>query len=251
MCLGSSLRQPATDRGDRIYAIGYVHGRLDLLRELLAKLEAHDASLPAPKNCHILLLGDLVDRGPDSAGVVKFLHEVATKTDRIIVLQGNHESMMLQALDGEPGVLRAWLRVGGRETLQSYGIDPDRFAADSELIAHANQVIPRAHLEWLRSLPLTARSGDYFFCHAGVRPGVPLRKQAAVDLLWIREEFLEAEHAYGAVVVHGHSVHTTVESRPNRIGIDTGAYRTGVLTAICLEGTGRTIISTQSMSHAA
>jgi len=106
-------------------------------------------------------------------------------------------------------------------------------------------------MDWLRSLPLTARSGDYFFCHAGVRPGVPLRKQASVDLLWIREEFLDADDAYGAVVVHGHSVNTTVETRPNRIGIDTGAYRTGVLTAICLEGSERTIISTRPMSDAA
>jgi serine/threonine protein phosphatase 1 len=251
MVFGRSLRRPTTNRGERIYAIGDVHGRLDLLRELLVELEAHDASLPAPKNRHILLLGDLVDRGPDSAGVVEFVFNAARKSDRIIVLQGNHESMMLQALDGAPGVLRAWLRTGGRETLKSFGIEPDDFPSDSELVAQANKVIPQAHLDWLRSLPLTAQSGDYFFCHAGVRPGVPLRKQAPVDLLWIRDEFLKAEQAHGAVVVHGHSVKATVEFHANRIGIDTGAYRTGVLTAIFLEGSSRKIMSTGQVSRAA
>lgn len=251
MMLSRRPPAPTTDRGERIYAIGDIHGRLDLLRELLAKLEAHDADLPTPRSRHIVLLGDLVDRGPESGGVLEFVHDVTTRTDSIIVLQGNHEQVMLQALAGEPGVLRHWLRMGGDITLRSYGIEPNDFTADGDLIAHANKVIPQNILAWLRNLPLTARSGDYFFCHAGVRPGVPLRRQAPLDLLWIREEFLEAEESYGAVIVHGHSVNTSVEMRANRIGVDTGAYRTGVLTALYLEGTTRATFSTERLSDAA
>ena len=239
----------ATDTGERVYAIGDVHGRLDLLKDVLQKLEAFDAAMPAPRSRHIILLGDLVDRGPDSAGVLKFIHNVTRKTDRMIVLQGNHEQIMLEALGGTPGALRPWLRMGGDATLRSFGVEPNDFVSDSELISRANAAIPSEWLDWLRSLPLTARSGDYFFCHAGVRPGVPLRKQVATDLLWIREEFLSAEESHGAVIVHGHSVHPGIDIQPNRIGVDTGAYRTGVLTALYLEDTRRDVISTKEFSH--
>lgn len=242
---------PSTDRGERVYAIGDIHGRLDLLHEILIKVEAHDASLPAPRSRHIILLGDLVDRGQDSKSVLNYVYDVSRRTDSFVTLRGNHEQVMLQALDGEPGVLRPWLRMGGDETLRSFGIEPDAYQSDGEVIAEAKRAIPAHLLDWLRELPLTARSGDYFFCHAGVRPGVPLRRQAPIDLLWIREEFLQSDESYGAVIVHGHSVYNSVEMHANRIGIDTGAYRTGVLTALYLEGSARKTFSTQRLSDAA
>lgn len=231
---------PATGKGDRIYAIGDVHGRLDLLRDLLQKVERHNATLPRCQNLFVVLLGDLIDRGDHSAQVLSFLHGVQQKTGRLLVLKGNHEDLMLRALDGEPGMMKAWMRFGGDKTLRSFGIEPpkseEEMFACSRMLASA---IPRDIVEWLRALPLSARSGDYFFCHAGIRPGVPLKRQVEADLLWIRKEFLEDATDHGTVIVHGHSISDDVQVRENRIGIDTGAYRTGVLTALFLEGTER------------
>ncbi|ODU68673.1 MULTISPECIES: metallophosphoesterase family protein [unclassified Novosphingobium] len=246
--------RPATDRGERIYAIGDVHGCYELLVALLARLDEHDAGLPAARSQHMLLLGDLIDRGPDSAKVLGFLYDLTRETDQVLVLQGNHEQLMLRALDGEPGMLKAWMRVGGKQTLQSFGItppDPDEDVDIAGYTAMLNRSFPRPWIDWLRALPLRARSGDYFFCHAGVRPGVALNRQTATDLLWIRGEFLSDLGDHGAVIVHGHSVHTEPEVRHNRIGIDTGAYRTGILSAVYLEGTQRGIITTDSLIRAA
>lgn len=238
---------PSTNPGERIYAIGDIHGRDDLLIALLARIEAHSAALPEPESQHIVLLGDLVDRGPRSAAVLKLVREVQRADSNMIVLQGNHEDLMLRALAGEPGMLRAWMRVGGKETLRSFGLEPPPREADpAEAIAKIIAEIPPQWLAWLRNLPLTARSGSYHFCHAGIRPGVPLKRQTRSDLLWIRDDFLVDERDHGAVIVHGHSISEEVEIRPNRIGIDTGAYQTGALTALYLEGTEREIISTGS-----
>jgi serine/threonine protein phosphatase 1 len=235
---------PGTGKGERIYAIGDIHGRLDLMSALLSKIEQHSAGLPRTRSIHLVMLGDVIDRGPSSAEVLSYLHGVQQETDRLILLRGNHEDMMLRSLEGEPGMMRAWIRVGGDATLRSFGIEPPE--SDSDIMSATRALaakLPRNMLEWLRALPLTARSGDYLFCHAGVRPGVPIKRQSRADLLWIREEFLQDDSDHGAVVVHGHSVATEVEMRDNRIGIDTGAYRTGVLTAIYLEGGAREIIS--------
>ena len=238
---------PSTADGERIYAIGDIHGRLDLMKDLLDRIEKHASSLPPTRSIHIVVLGDMVDRGPQSAEVLRYLHGVQQSTGRLIVLQGNHEELMLRALAGEPGMLRAWMRIGGTATLRSFGIEPphrddDQRAAVSDLL----KKIPSQLLDWVRNLPLTARSGDYLFCHAGIRPGVPLKRQKRADLLWIRDEFLEDPQDHGMMVVHGHSVSTDVEMRGNRIGIDTGAYRTGILTALYLEGEDRQIISTEA-----
>lgn len=235
---------PCTDRGDRVYAIGDVHGRIDLLRQLFETVTAHSESLPPTHQVHVILLGDMIDRGPDSSEVLRFVHRLAAGSSRLVVLKGNHEELLLKSLDGYPGLLRAWMKTGGRETLQSFGVDPD--SLDENPLAAARTIsaaIPREIVDWLRDLPLTARSGDYFFCHAGVRPGVPIRKQTASDLLWIRDEFLSHTGDHGAVVVHGHSITNNVEMLSNRIGIDTGAYRSGVLTALYLEGDQREILS--------
>lgn len=238
---------PATAEGERIYAIGDIHGRLDLMKDLLDRIERHSAKLPSARSVHIVVLGDMIDRGPDSAAVLRYLHGVQQTTGRLIVLQGNHEELMLRALAGEPGMLRAWMRIGGSATIRSFGLQPphkedDQRAAVNDIL----KTIPANVVEWVRNLPLTARSGDYLFCHAGIRPGVALKRQRRADLLWIRDEFLEDPQDHGVMVVHGHSVSTDVEMRGNRIGIDTGAYRTGILTALYLEGEDRQIISTEA-----
>lgn len=236
---------PSTETGERVYVIGDVHGRLDLLRDLLAKVEEHAGTLPHNAATHVILLGDLIDRGEQSREVLGFVYEAQQRSDRLIVLLGNHEDMMLKALDRTPGALRAWMRIGGKATVRSFGLEPPDAAEDSRAYAERlAREVPQEWVEWLRRLPLNAVSGSYMFCHAGVRPGVALKKQARTDLLWIREEFLTNETNHGAVIVHGHSIANDVEFRANRIGIDTGAYRTGVLTALYLEGEKRQILST-------
>jgi serine/threonine protein phosphatase 1 len=160
------------------------------------------------------------------------------------VLLGNHEELMLRALAGEPGLLMAWLRMGGDATLRSFGMDvPSDNIFPPDFLRQARAAIGPDLRQWLGGRPLFARSGDYFFCHAGVQPGVALARQKQDDLLWIREPFLRSTLWHGAVVVHGHSVEAEVQAQPNRIGIDTGAYRTGRLTALCLDGTQRFILT--------
>jgi serine/threonine protein phosphatase 1 len=238
---------PSTENGERIYAIGDVHGRYDLLKQLLDTVGEHSNARGTPAALHIVFLGDLVDRGPDSAKVVDLVAELERGTDQIIALMGNHEEAMLQALDGDLMVLRKWLEVGGAQTVQSYGLDLPEPGADLRRYARQlKKAIPAKHARWLKAMPLTAQSGDYFFCHAGIRPGVALHRQAREDLLWIREEFLEADDNFGAVVVHGHTISREVVKRSNRIGIDTGAYATGLLTALYLEGDRQEVITVNS-----
>ena len=235
---------PSTDSGDRIYAIGDIHGRYDLLQMLIARIGEHSASLPPARSLYVVLIGDVVDRGPQSAEVLAMLYGLQRQNSRVIVLLGNHEEAMLQALDGDPDALRRWLAVGGDATLASFGIAPLRTDDDPrDYMNGARRAIPRQWLAWLRQLPLSVQSGDYYFVHAGVRPGVALARQVRDDMLWIRGEFLRSEHDFGAVVVHGHSITPDVDVRENRIGIDTGAYRTGVLSAVYLEGEKRDILA--------
>jgi serine/threonine protein phosphatase 1 len=235
---------PSTDSGDRIYAIGDIHGRYDLLQMLIARIGEHSASLPPARSLYVVLIGDIVDRGPQSAEVLAMLYSLQRQNSRVIVLLGNHEEAMLQALDGDPDALRRWLAVGGDATLASFGIAPLRVDDDPrDYMNSARRAIPRQWLAWLRQLPLSVQSGDYYFVHAGVRPGVALARQVREDMLWIRREFLRYERDFGAIIVHGHSVTPDVDIRQNRIGIDTGAYRTGVLSAIYLEGEKRDILA--------
>lgn len=234
---------PSTDSGERIYAIGDIHGRYDLLRLLLDKIEAHSSALPPTHSLYVIFVGDLVDRGPQSAEVLAMLYDLNTKTDHVIVLLGNHEEAMLKALDGDMDALRGWLAVGGKDTLNSFGIAPQRAdEASRDYLQRARAAIPREWIAWLRKLPLSVQSGDYYFVHAGVRPGVSLQRQTRNDMLWIREDFLEDPRNHGAVIVHGHSVTRNTEIRSNRICIDTGAYRTGLLSAIYLEGEKQEVI---------
>lgn len=228
--------------GQRVYAVGDIHGRSDLLAALISAIE-HDDAQRKVADTTVILLGDLIDRGPDSAGVIR-LARAWQQSRPVRILMGNHEEMLLDALR-RIEVLRHFLRFGGRETLLSYPIDPAEYARAEleELILMANAVIPAEDLAFIRSFEDQIELGDYLFVHAGIRPGVPLAEQKTSDLRWIREPFIDHELPFGPLVVHGHTITEAVDIRANRIGIDTGAYRSGRLTALGLEGRQRWLIS--------
>ncbi|MGH7008739.1 MAG: metallophosphoesterase family protein [Stellaceae bacterium] len=238
---------PAVPAGSRIYAIGDVHGRLDLLTRLHALITADAADAPVQRRV-IVYLGDYIDRGPDSRGVVGLLLQPPLPGFESIHLLGNHEDYMLQFLE-HAEVGPHWCAYGGLATLASYGVRPPSgftpYAADFETARRAlADKIPSAHLDFLRGLKLTHAEGGYLFVHAGVRPGVALSDQQAEDLLWIRDKFLNWPDDFGACVVHGHTIVETPEQHANRIAIDTGAFATGRLTALVLDGTERRFIQT-------
>lgn len=232
---------PAIPAGQRAYAVGDVHGRLDLFDALLAAIEADDAAR-GPSDTTIVLLGDLVDRGPDSAGVIRAARALGQRRS-VRILLGNHEEMFLDALESEE-VLRHFLRYGGRETVLSYPVDPAAYhrAELAETLDLMRAAVPQQDIDFIRGFEDQVRIGDYLFVHAGIRPGVPLEEQRVADLRWIREPFLSHRESFGPVVVHGHTIFDKPDFTGNRIGIDTGAYRTGRLTALGLEGTQRWLI---------
>jgi len=238
--ISSGRSTPRGKSGARAYAIGDIHGRLDLLDRLLARIEADIAARP-PKRNFIIFLGDLVDRGPESAQVVDRLLRYRPANARPIFLAGNHEEVMLRMLAGETGILPSWLKFGGLECARSYGIDPaalQRLDEEAALQLLAAKV-PRAHREFLDSFADTFRFGDYLFVHAGIRPGIAVEEQDLHDLRWIRDPFLSDAKDHGFIVVHGHTIVGQVEERPNRIAIDTGAYHSGLLTALAVEDDSR------------
>jgi serine/threonine protein phosphatase 1 len=234
----TSLRQaakPSVPEGCRIYAIGDVHGRADLLDALLARIDADLARRPIAQSTQIFL-GDYIDRGPHSRQVIDML--IARRREhRALFLKGNHELYALQALN-EPSIPWGWMQMGGASTLVSYGVTPSRRPdpkADREVAIAFAEAVPESHRNFIESLALAFTCGDFFFTHAGVRPGIPLRMQYQQDLLWIREEFLLHEDDFGKIIVHGHTPTMEPDIRPNRINIDTGAYATGRLTCLILE----------------
>ncbi|MEY4269314.1 MAG: hypothetical protein RLZZ58_530 [Pseudomonadota bacterium] len=235
---------PCAPGGVRVYAVGDVHGRLDLLDELLAQIAADSAA--SPDRRHVLvMLGDLIDRGPESAGVVDRLTRIPKGIDEMVLLCGNHEEALIELIDGDSSNLAFWLRYGGHETLLSYGIDEADIDRGGDTLARAfAQAVPRSHIQLYRDLVDHHVAGDYAFVHAGIKPGVPLDRQRRRDLRWIREPFLEDGRDHGHVIVHGHTITDDVDMRPNRIGIDTGAYRSGVLTALVLDGAARMVMQT-------
>lgn len=231
----------------RVYAIGDVHGCLNLFEGMLRRIERDRAEWSG--EVEVVLLGDYIDRGPQSAQLIDRLSSPLPRWARWTLLRGNHEQAMIDAsAPGPEGrrILRLWLDNGGRETLRSYGMSAVlAYGDDMEAVAAEMRVrVPARHLNFLRRLKLTRRIGDYLFVHAGIRPGVALDAQADTDLLWIRDEFLNCRHDHGCVVVHGHSITLDVAECDNRIGIDTGAYATGRLTALVLEGGSRRYLST-------
>ncbi|WP_341207099.1 metallophosphoesterase [uncultured Sphingomonas sp.] len=233
-------RRAAVPAGMRVYAIGDVHGRADLLQPLLGWIAEDHARRGGEAALHIVALGDLIDRGPASAKVIDLFAADTRRNAHYSFLSGNHEEMLLAILDGEAEGVPDWLDHGGAETLESYGVDPARFWDDPEALPRVlRAALPSRHIAFLRAMRDQVRIGDYLFVHAGIRPGVPIDEQEGRDLRWIRKEFLTSHVDHGPVVVHGHTIVPKVDYRRNRIAIDTGAYRTGRLTALGLEGEAR------------
>ena len=241
---------PQTPADTVIYAVGDIHGRLDLLERIQQSI-ADDAMRRTESRRQVIYLGDYVSRGPDSAAVVDRVREWLPDGFERITLKGNHEDLLLRFIDGEIDTGRHWLDYGGLDALAAYGVAiADREARDDDSVAALGRDlaarIPPSHLDFFRSLRISHGAGDYFFVHGGVRPGVPLEKQSARDCLWIRKTFLNSDADHGAMVVHGHSISDQPDIRHNRIGIDTGAYRSNVLTCLVLDGETRTFLQTAS-----
>jgi serine/threonine protein phosphatase 1 len=243
----ASSRPPAAvPEGTRVYAIGDIHGSAHLLDALCERI-ADDAGHGGPERKVLVYLGDYVDRGLESPRVIDTLIAGPPPGFEQVCLMGNHEEAMFGFLE-DISVGPMWLRNGGGETLLSYGVSlPNSGDVAARLEAARQDLrarLPRAHLDFLRGLQLFHIEGDYLFVHAGVRPGVDLGDQHRNDLLWIREDFLRSNADLGHMVVHGHTIATDPQVRANRIGIDTGAYATGVLTCLVLEGTERRFLQT-------
>jgi len=242
---------PSSPDGQRAYVVGDVHGRLDLLEELLSRIHEDIQSRPADK-VSIVFLGDLIDRGPDSANVLDRLQNYRHPGVNTVFLLGNHEEVMLRVIGGEAQLIASWVRFGGDKTLESYGLDSNEllFMTDSAAVETVRRAVPERHVEFLRGFADTCRFGDYLFVHAGIRPGIELDQQQQSDLRWIREPFLLDDRDHGFVVVHGHTISRRIDEQPNRIGIDTGAFATGVLTALSIEGGERRFIDTREPAGA-
>jgi serine/threonine protein phosphatase 1 len=225
--------------GLRIYAIGDVHGRLDLLTELHDRIRRDFVAAPAERAVEIFL-GDYIDRGPASRQVVEWLLASKSVGGERICLLGNHEDMVLRALR-DPLMMEAWLYNGGLDTLRSYRVSVDLETADPlrRMRRDFQAALPPAHYDFMRGLPRTVSFGGYFFVHAGLSPERPLDAQKPDDLVWIREPFLSSDADFGRIVVHGHTPCAAPEIRPNRINIDTGAFFTGRLTCVALEDVDR------------
>ena len=243
-------KQASAPDGVRLYAIGDIHGRLDLLEALLSLIERDQegrADLPVT----LIFLGDYVDRGPDSSGVVERLIRGFSPPYAPVFLKGNHEDLLLSFLN-DPITGPHWLYNGGDAALLSYGFEPETVQLAAwggpeglaEVAQQFRAALPEVHLHFYEALRLSCRIGDYFFTHAGVRPNVPLDQQSEHDLLWIRKEFLNSKEDFGAVVVHGHTPTRAPEDLRNRVGLDTYAVRSGKLTAAGFEGSQRWFLST-------
>lgn len=236
-----TVQAPALPSGERVYAIGDIHGRIDLFEDLIRAIEADDAQR-STAHTTMILLGDLIDRGPDSAAVVARARDWGRQR-HVQFIQGNHEEMLL-ASRTKAETLRGFLKFGGLETILSYGVDPEQaMAADlDELQALMNAAIPQDDIDFIESFKKLIRHGDYAFVHAGIRPDTPIEHQLGQDCRWIREPFLSHRGSFGAYVVHGHTITEEPEECTNRVGIDTGAFMHGTLTAIGLQGTDRWFI---------
>jgi serine/threonine protein phosphatase 1 len=229
-------KKPRLPDGTRIYAMGDIHGRADLLQEMLTVIDADIARNPADHPIEVFL-GDYIDRGPSSDQTVDLLIERA-QSRKTVFLKGNHEAFLLEVLR-DPRKLEDWRQFGGLQTLMSYGIQPPlnpNVAEQNNLIQSLRETMPKSHLKFFESLRPSFTCGDFFFVHAGVRPGIPLREQQENDLLWIRNEFLDSDENFGKFIVHGHTPVLKPDIRPNRINIDTGAYATGNLTLLTIQG---------------
>lgn len=234
--------EPSVPRGTRVYAIGDIHGRADLLREI-HRLIREDFDRAPMERPVAVYLGDYIDRGLESREVLDILLDEPLAGFERVHLRGNHEDFMLRFLD-DAAVGPNWLLNGGNATVHSYAGGQRVLDDMAQVQAALRDALPSRHLDFFRALSLSYVEGDYLFVHAGIRPNVLLEKQNPLDLMWIREEFLNSSAKHPKMVVHGHSIHFTPEVRSNRIGIDTGAYATGTLTCLMLQGTRRDFLHT-------
>lgn len=229
--------------GERVYAIGDIHGRDDLFEQLV-ELIRDDHAGRGPARITLILLGDLVDRGPASAQVIERAMRLRGEFPGTRLLVGNHEECFLAALTGDLRKLKYFMRIGGDATVRSYWPQDEDLADASfeEVAARLPELVPAEHVDFLNRGEDVVEIGDYAFVHAGIRPGVPLEKQALSDLRWIRDEFLDHVGDHGKMIVHGHSITAAPDEQANRIGVDIGAFRSGALAAIGLEGRDRWFI---------
>lgn len=235
--------KPGIPENTRIYAIGDIHGCSDLLETLLDQITADNLMRADMQSKKLVFLGDYIDRGPDSARVIDILTHGLPDGYEAIFLKGNHEAMLLEALENTKSAL-FWMQNGGRETIASYAFRKELLDSDSEPdtddpMPVFTQDLPPEHLDFLASLQHSYQCGDYFFAHAGVHPDRPLDQQKDRDLMWIRDRFLFSEKDFGKIIVHGHTPVREVDTADNRIGIDTAAVYGGKLTALMLEGKQR------------
>jgi serine/threonine protein phosphatase 1 len=230
--------------GLRVYAVGDIHGRFDLLEALYSKIR-DDLAESRPARSIEIFIGDYVDRGPQSREVIEFLSASSPACDERICLSGNHEDLLLAAL-ADPAAIDTWLFNGGVETILSY-CGPSRGALESMTLLEARiafaAALPENHLRFFTELRRMETLDGYVFVHAGVNPARPLENQNPEDLLWIRKPFLSSDADFGRIVVHGHTPANSPEVRRNRINIDTGAFYTGRLTCLVLEGDSRRFLS--------
>ena len=236
--------RPTLVTGVRIYAVGDIHGRSDLLDPLFAQVDADIVKRPITRPVYVFL-GDYIDRGSNSRETIDRLIS-HSETSECVFLKGNHEAIALKCLT-DSALLDQWLRLGGVETLLSYGVPSDMLARGRpavELQTAYHRSLPQAHFRFFRDLQASFSCGDFFFAHAGVRPNVSLAQQKENDLLWIRDEFLSSNADFGKIVVHGHTPGKGVEVRPNRINVDTGAYATGRLSCLAIDSNSLSVIDT-------
>jgi serine/threonine protein phosphatase 1 len=240
--MSSTAPQPEPGR---LYVIGDIHGRSDLLDRMVGEISGDLAARPVAESL-VVTVGDYIDRGPDSRGVIERLRQNPFQT-RFVPLKGNHEAL-LHGFLLEPAVADHWRRLGGLETLQSYGVSVGDVMMGRNYLEAARALavaVPAEHFDFLASLGTSLTVGKYFICHAGVRPGVPLERQTEEDLLWIREPFLASRADFGKIIVHGHTPAEKPEVLPNRINVDTGAFMTGKLTCAVLDADGVRFLATK------
>lgn len=257
----SAFKTPAIPEGQRVYAIGDIHGRADLLKKLLTLIE-NDLNNPDPPisdksitlnqpppniQNFIVFLGDYIDRGPSVREALNLMRTGLPAALHPVYLRGNHEDQLLRLLNGNFSDTANWLKFGGEATLMSYGINPfsANFKNNFKNIQQAlTTAMPAADIAFLTETQTSWICGDYYFVHAGIRPEIPLTEQEDIDLLWIRQEFLNSKIEHEKYIVHGHTISTAPEVLANRAGIDTGAYATGKLTCLKLEADTKHIFQT-------
>jgi serine/threonine protein phosphatase 1 len=244
-----SAPAPSIPPGMRVYAIGDIHGRIDLLQRIESRITLDAQAIPAGTQSIVVYLGDYIDRGPDSSAVIQHLVKRPPIAGQDIFLKGNHEQSMLDFLDDPHRVAEQWFDFGGIATLMSYGIREASSKVQArrydELRDELAVAIPPDQLAFLRSLKLSWEAGDYFFVHAGIDPRQPMDRQGPESMLWIRDEFISASGPFSHRIVHGHTIVPEVEFLPHRIAVDTGAYATGRLSCVVLEGTGVRLLATE------